>query len=235
MSKHSVRQLTPARLILGSAAAILAALVGWVAIRAGGPANADEPVIVHPTAALQAATLPPIDTPPPASAAASPSVSVPVSASASAPGSARTSPRGSSRASATASPSRSSSARPRASASASPTPSRAASPTPVNDLDATYTTTASWRDGFVGAVKIVNNGSVARDFTVTVTYPSGADLRIRGDWNGSAEASGNRVTLRGTALAPGASITAGYQASKDGNDSSRATGCTVGGGTCRVS
>ena len=85
------------------------------------------------------------------------------------------------------------------------------------------------------AHQIVNTGTVARDFTVTITYPAGTDLSIRGSWNGSAAAGGSTVTLRGGPLAPGASINAGFQAAKDGRDSSRATGCTVGGGSCRVS
>jgi hypothetical protein len=240
LPKHSARQFTPARLVLGSAAAILVALVGWVAVRAGGPAVADEPVIVQPSALggadLQAAegSLPPVieaapapgpspSGSPSASPSASPSTSPSVSASAS-PSAASPS---------AASPS--ASGKPKKSASPKPSASRLPSPSPsAGGLQVTYTTGASWRDGFIGNVRVVNNGPTARDFTVTITFASGSDLRIRSDWNVAAGVDGNRVTLRGGSLAPGASVSAGFQAAKDDDDSSKASGCTVVGGTCTV-
>ncbi|WP_328465440.1 cellulose-binding domain-containing protein [Actinoplanes sp. NBC_00393] len=224
MSKHSARQFTTARLVLSSAAAILVLLVGWIAFRAGGPAAADEPLIVQPSANLQAldASLPPVveaTTVP--SPAASPSVSPSPSARSASP-----------------SPSPSASRKPKKSPQPSISPSKAApspAPSPAGGLEVTYSNSASWRDGFIAAVRVVNNGSTARDFTITISYPSGTDLRIRGDWNGTAGADDNRVTLRGNSLAPGASINTGFQAAKDDDDSSRPSGCTVVGGTCTVS
>jgi hypothetical protein len=228
LSKHSARQFTTARLVLSSAAAILVLLVGWIAFRAGGPAAADEPLIVQPSANLQAldASLPPLVE---ATAVPAPVVSPSASPSPSAR-SASSSP--------SPSPSASASRKPKKSPQPSTSPTKAApspSPSPAGGLEVTYSNSASWRDGFIAAVRVVNNGSTARDFTVTISYPSGTDLRIRGDWNGTAGADGNRVTLRGNSLAPGTSINAGFQAAKDDDDSSRPSGCTVVGGTCRVS
>ncbi|MEV6299561.1 cellulose binding domain-containing protein [Actinoplanes sp. NPDC051861] len=222
LSKHSVSRLTPARLVLGFAAAILVALVGWVAVRAGAstPTDAGGPVIVQPSVPAE------VVVPQAVEASLTPSFSVsPSSPSPSVSRSPSPTPSKSRK------PKRSPSSSP---SSTAPSPSRSSSsppPAPVNVFDATYTTTASWRDGLIGSVRIVNNGSAPRDWTVTITYSG--DLSIRGEWNGRASASGSRVTLSGGPLAPGASVTAGYQASRNG--SSRATGCTIGGGSCRVS
>ncbi|KUL36738.1 cellulose binding domain-containing protein [Actinoplanes awajinensis] len=233
MSKHRDRQFFIARSVFGLAAAFLVGLVMWIAIRAGGPASADEnPVMVQPSAGLRAAestTLPLVTGPP--SAVASPSSSVSVSPSASP----STSPSASAAASAT--PSKSASPTPsKTSKSASPTPARTSpSPAAPKDLSATYGTSASWADGFIATVKVTNTGTTAHDFTVTLSYPSGAGVSVRGAWNGSASGSGNQITLRGNSLAPGRSITVGFQASKGAKDQVKPSGCTVGGGSCQVS
>ncbi|GIF12557.1 cellulose binding domain-containing protein [Actinoplanes teichomyceticus] len=238
MSKHRDRQFFIARSVFGLIGAVLVGLVGWIAVRAGGPASADDtPVIVQPSADLRAveSTVAPLLT---ASAVAAGSP-VP-SASPSAPVSSSASPSASASTSASVSPTPSrSSASPTPSTtskSATPSPSRTSpAPTASNDLSATYATTASWGDGFIATVKVVNNGSQAHDFTVTVSYPSGVGLNLRGAWNGSASASGNTVTIRGNSLAAGQSVTVGFQAGKATRERIRATGCAVTGGTCRVS
>jgi hypothetical protein len=226
LAKHASRQFILARLVLGSAAAVLVALVVWIAVVAGGSGSSGTPLLVQPSAALQAAgaSLP----------AAEPSteaVSVPPSPTPSASASSSASP----------SPSASKSASPSASASAKPKPSKTPSRTPSASLSPTttmavsYSTSAAWRDGFIAAVKVVNNGSAAREWSVTLTYPSNADVEVRGGWNASVSASGGTVTLRGNSLAPGASITAGFQGSKDVSDAVKPISCAVGGGSCRMS
>ena len=238
MPKHAVRQFTPARLILGLAAAILVVLVGLVAVRAdGGPAVAEGPKLVQPTGEptdLQAveASLPPATE----ALTVSPSVSPTASASASAPASPSPTPSRS----ASASPSASASVRPspapsKTAATPSPVPSKTTtSPAPVNTLNVSYSTTASWRDGFIAGVRVTNNGTTTRDFAVTLTYPGSGDIWIRSAWNASVDADDNQVTIRGTGLAAGSSISAGFQAGKDDGDSVRSVTCSVGGGSCRV-
>lgn len=99
----------------------------------------------------------------------------------------------------------------------------------------TYTTSASWRDGFIAAVRVVNNGTSARDWTVTLTYPASADIDVHGTWNASVSRSGDTVTLRGRSLAAGDSVTAGFQASKDTDGLVKPISCALGGGACRMS
>jgi hypothetical protein len=231
LAKHAIRQFILARLVLGSAAAVLVALVIWVAVVAGGSGSKGEPLMVQPTADLQAAAGSlPATAPSTESGAVTPSLTPPASASGSASPSPSTSVRASVSASASAKPSKSVSRTPSAS------PSRAASPTPTRDVfTVTYSTSATWRDGFIAAVRIVNNDTTARDWSVTLTYPSNADVEVRGAWNATAGVSGNTVTLRGGSLAGGSTITAGFQGTKDIGDAVKPVTCSVGGGSCRMS
>jgi hypothetical protein len=225
LAKHASRQFILARLVLGSAAAVLLALVAWIAVVAGGSGDSGKPLLVQPSAALQAAgeSLP-------AAEPSTESVSVPPSLTPSASVSSSPSP------SASASVSSSPSARPKPSRSPSRTPGTSPSPSPAaNTLAVTYSTSAVWRDGFIAAVKVVNNGPAAREWTVTLTYPSKADVEVRGGWNATVSASGGTVTIRGSSLAGGASITAGFQGSKDINDAVKPISCAISGGSCRMS
>lgn len=224
------------RAIFGSAAALLLGLVGWVAVRAGGGETnpGGQPLMVLPTGVVPAAaqgSLPPL--PPVESDPVTPSVSVSVSRTPSVSPSASRSPSASASASAPASVKPSKSA---IKPSAGTSPSRTPSPTPtVDTMAATYSTSASWRDGFITAIRVVNSGPAARDFTITLTYPSRAGVEVRGAWNATATRNGDTITLRGNSLAAGGSINVGFQASKQSRDSVRPSGCSVSGGSCRVS
>ncbi|WP_045743272.1 cellulose binding domain-containing protein [Actinoplanes rectilineatus] len=232
MSKHATRRFILARIVFGSGAAVLLALVGWVAIRAGGPAKADdEPLLVQPSvvAEAQAAALTP-PAPVPASPTVSASVSVSPSVSASAtPSKTSASPSGSATPSAT-----SASAKPsKTTAAASPTPSKT-TVAPADDLSVSYSNSASWRDGFIASIKVTNTGA-AKDFTINLSYPSDAGVRVRGGgWNVSVSGDDGRVTLTGSVNA-GATVNVGFQASKDSRNTVKPSACSVGGGTCSVS
>lgn len=237
MAKHAERQFIIARTVFGSAAALLLALVGWVAFRSGGgpDGGSGDPLLIQPTTTLQAVgdTLPTSAAPPVESARVSPSISAPASSS--------PTPSASTSSSASPSPSKSSASPTPSKTTGRPSPSVAASPSrttaapAVDTLAVTYSTSASWRDGFIAAVKVVNNGTTARDWTVTLSYPGSADIDVRGAWNASVDHSGDTVTLRGRSLAPGSSVTAGFQASKDTDDLVRPVSCALGGGACRMS
>ncbi|GAA1602830.1 cellulose binding domain-containing protein [Actinoplanes couchii] len=237
MAKHAPRHVLLSRVIFGSASAILLGLVGWVAVRAGGgDAEPDgKPLMVLPTGVVQAAaegSLPPL--PPTESDQVSPSVSVSARASRSpspsVPASRTPSVPASASPSASVKPSKSTSK-----PSAGTSPSRTVAPPPADTIAATYSTSASWRDGFITAIRVVNTGTAARDFTITLTYPSSADVEVRGAWNASASGNGGTVTLRGGTLPAGGSINVGFQAEKRSRDLVKPVSCTVGGGSCKVS
>ncbi|WIM97398.1 cellulose binding domain-containing protein [Actinoplanes oblitus] len=228
MSKHRDRQFFIARSVFGLAAAFLVGLVVWIAVRAGGPAEADDtPVIVQPSADLRAAesTTAPLLSAPPSAATparhASPSASVSPSVSPSAS------------ASPSASPSKSS-ASPSPSKSPKPSPSKTTvSPPAPQDLSATYSTVSSWDRAFVASVQITNRGSQAHDLSLTLTYPAGVSLG--GTWNARGSSSGSTITLGGVSVPPGRTITVGFQSSKTTTSKITPTGCTVVGGSCSVS
>jgi cytoskeletal protein RodZ len=261
LPKHADQKLTPARLILGFAAAVLVLLVGWIVIRSGGSAAGAEsdPQLIQPSAAdLQAVEnhIPLDEALATATAAPSVSSSVSPSTSASASPSAGSASPSAGRSSATPSvpgapgttggPGATAPTTP-AGGGATPTPEKTTTkapqptrttapppPPPADDFSVTYSTTASWRGGFIGAVRIENVSSESRDYTVTINYPSGSDVRLYGAWNTRASGGGEQVTLTGT-LRGGTTISAGFQGGKDGDRSLRSASCSVGGGSCRVS
>ncbi|WP_229071964.1 hypothetical protein [Actinoplanes sp. DH11] len=83
-------------------------------------------------------------------------------------------------------------------------------------------------------MRVVNSGSAARNFTVTISYPSANDVWVQGAWNASFDGDDNYITMSGS-VGGGKSLIAGFQAGKDSGDSVRSASCSVGGGTCRVS
>jgi hypothetical protein len=61
------------------------------------------------------------------------------------------------------------------------------------------------------------------------------NVRLLGTWNARGSQSGSNMTFTGGSLAPGASVTFGYQVSKTGRGNARPSGCSVVGGKCVVS
>ncbi|WP_433301208.1 cellulose binding domain-containing protein [Actinoplanes sp. CA-030573] len=220
-SKHSARALGPARVVLSGAVAVLVMLVVWVAVRAVGPAEAQQ----QPTVVLPSMPQVPVGLGPSASSSSpspSPSSSPSLSPSAS------------------ASPSR-----PRSSSSPSARPTRTrtatrpAAPATTTAAPATFSASlavgASWEQGYVGMVKVRNTGNVARSWTVTVSHSGLENLRFMGAWGARGTQSGDKIVLTGGPLAPGATASFGYQVSKTGRGNARPAGCTVVGGACSVS
>ncbi|GAA0532664.1 hypothetical protein GCM10010172_11820 [Paractinoplanes ferrugineus] len=215
--KHSARPLGPAQLVLSAAAAVLVMLVVWVAVRAVGPAEASR----QPAVAL-----------PVPSAVPAPSSAAPSWTPSTAPTPRRTS----------ASPARSVSPRPTEN-SARPTETkttrpatRKAPPPPAGaDLAATLNVPASWEQGYVAAVRVRNNGRTAQSFTVTVSNNGMTGARLTGTWNAGGTQSGTTMKFVGGPLQPGATVTFGFQVSKNGGGSARPSGCSVVGGTCGMS
>ncbi|WP_082771863.1 cellulose binding domain-containing protein [Actinoplanes sp. TFC3] len=217
--KHNPTLRLPRYSLIIVAATVLTLLVGWVAFRAAGPSRETSPRLVVPPPAsasvVPAAVVEPVPVTSP-----SPSLSPSISAS--------------------ATPSRSKSPSPSSSPSASPSrkpspspskarPSRSPSPTAAT-LTSRYRTTASWDTGFIGAISVTNTGSAPATWSVTVTYPSDAGVRITGAWN--AKVTG--ATFTGETLAPGATARFGFSANKQVRGKVAPTGCTAGGTSCRI-
>jgi cytoskeletal protein RodZ len=224
-AKHSARPLGPARIVLSAAAAVLVMLVVWVAVRAVGPAEASrQPSVVLPS--MPQVPLAPTSSATPAPApSASPSASPSRSRSRSAsPSPSRTSARPSSH---TPVPEKTTTKPPRAAPTTTPPPS--------DVFSAALSVPASWEQGYVGAVRVRNVGSGSRSWSVTVSHSGQDNLRLTGSWNARGSQSGDNLTFTGGPLAPGATITFGYQVSKSGRGNARPSGCSVVGGKCGVS
>ena len=217
--KHS-SSINPARLVFLSAVIVLVALVVWVAVRAVGPSR-DE--AAGPTVVLPSMPTIPVST------------ALPVSLRPSPPPSRSASPSPSRSASTSLSAHRSSS-----SPSSSPTPrvsrsSASPKPTASASFSVTVTVTASWDQGYVASVQVVNRGTKAASWSVSVSHSGLSGVRLTGTWNAQGSQSGSTFVFTGGSLAPGQSASFGYQAGKRGPGQARPSGCSVGGGSCRVS
>ena len=209
-AKHSARVFVTARLVLSVAAAVLVLLVGWIAVRAVGPAEASR----QPSVVLPSMPKVPLGQPGPVTPA--PSRSAPVSPSAA-------------RSSAAARTSRPvpSSARP-----SSRPPS--SSPAAREDVAATLSVGANWEQGYVAAVRITNDGDRPVRWRVTVSHTGDGELRLRNVWNADGDQSGTDLVFQGGSLEPGATLSFGYQTAKRGRGDIRPAGCNAVGGTCTM-
>ena len=208
---------------IGGAATLLVVLVSWVAVRAVGPTQPDTrvPLMVQPTMPLAAGAEPSLV----ASARPSGTPSATPSASPSAtPASRSASPSASKRR--TSKPSATKPKRPR---KATPPPSPAAT------FTGTYSAGGSWERGFIGAVQVTNKSGPARRWTVKITFADRAGVRVGNTWNARVDRQGNTFVFTGEPLAPGASTTLGFQASKQVRGKIEPTACTVDGASCRLS
>jgi hypothetical protein len=202
---------------IAGAATLLVVLVSWVAIRAVGPAEADQrvPLMVQPTIPL---------------ATAAPSVVplasvAPLSAAPSTSSSSSTHP---------ASPS----ASPAVPASRKPTkkaaPRRTTAPPAAASFTAAYRLGSTWDRGFVAGMTVTNKKGPARGWTVRITYGSEAGVRLDDVWNADVSREGDTFVLTGGPLAPGASVTVGYRASKQVRSQIQPSACTVDGTACEL-
>jgi hypothetical protein len=205
---------------IAAAATLLILLVSWVAVRAVGPARQDDrtPLMVQPTIPIGEAApsvIPWGDPPSPASVDLEPVASASPSASRSR----------------TAAPTK-----PAAKATTTkPAPRRTTKPAPPPAaFSARYSVSSSWDHGFVSSVQVTNTGGTAGNWSVTVTFDSRARVRINNAWNAQLARQGDSNVFTGGPLAPGASVTFGFDASKRTWRRVQPTGCTINGTPCRL-
>ncbi|WP_432834751.1 cellulose binding domain-containing protein [Dactylosporangium sp. CA-092794] len=91
---------------------------------------------------------------------------------------------------------------------------------------AAYKVTNQWGNGFNGEVAVTNTGTAAlAGWTVTFTFPG--NQQITNGWNGVFGQTGTAVTVRNAdyngAVAPTASVAAGFGASYSGTNTAPAT------------
>lgn len=104
---------------------------------------------------------------------------------------------------------------------------------PGTGCSVNYTANA-WNDGFTADVRITNNGSsTINGWTLTYNLPSGQ--QITNTWNATVSQSGSAVTARNISwngtIAPGGSVSFGYQGTLSGSYSSP-TAFSLNGTAC---
>jgi hypothetical protein len=98
----------------------------------------------------------------------------------------------------------------------------------------TYTTNSQWPGGFTAQVVIGNSGSSAiSSWSLAFTFPG--DQKITSNFNGGFSQTGETATLTNAsyngAIAPGGSITDGFQGTWTNSDAAP-TAFTLNGATC---
>jgi hypothetical protein len=97
-----------------------------------------------------------------------------------------------------------------------------------------YTRNSEWPGGFTAQVVITNTGKTAMtSWSLTFTYPG--DEKVTSNFNGGFSQTGENVTLTNAsyngAIAPGASVTDGFQGSWTSNDALPAS-FSINGAAC---
>jgi hypothetical protein len=103
---------------------------------------------------------------------------------------------------------------------------------PTGALAARYVVSSSWETGFVGGVLVTNPTGAPLSWRVVVSHDPGAGVRVTTTWNADLTRSGSTAVFTGGPLAPGASQTFGFEATKQVTGSVRPTDCTVNGVAC---
>ncbi|MFE7410729.1 glycosyl hydrolase family 18 protein [Streptomyces laurentii] len=101
----------------------------------------------------------------------------------------------------------------------------------ATSASATYTKTQDWGTGFGASWTVKNTGTTAiSSWTVEWDYPAGT--AVTSAWDATVTSSGNHWTAKNLgwngSLAPGASISFGY----NGSGSGAPTGCKINGASC---
>jgi hypothetical protein len=84
-------------------------------------------------------------------------------------------------------------------------------------------------------VKVTNTGKKAGAWSLSVSHSAVSDLRLYGTWNAQGSQHGTTFVFSSGTLSPGQSASFGYQAGARTRTQLKPAGCSVAGGSCRVS
>jgi hypothetical protein len=84
-------------------------------------------------------------------------------------------------------------------------------------------------------VQVVNNGTKAGSWSVSVSHGAVSGLKLYTTWNAQGSQQGSTFVFTAGSLEPGRSASFGYQAGARTRDRLKPSGCSVSSGSCRVS
>jgi Cellulose binding domain len=121
-----------------------------------------------------------------------------------------------------------------------PSPSKKPATTPpkpkkTGNLIASYAVGSNWDTGFIAAITVTNNTGADVWPTVRVHNAPADGVRVNQVWTGSVTRDGDTVVFSAGKLAPGGTMTIGFDATKNAGPKALPSSCTIDGGTCRVS
>jgi Cellulose binding domain len=127
-------------------------------------------------------------------------------------------------------------ATPEASPTRPPLPRRTTQPPPAPPLTGRYAVVESFRDSFIGEVRVTNTSASARAWTVRLRFPAGVG-GVRAFWVDKArqprlQRSGDLLTFTsGAPVAAGKAAQLRFQLDRDGS-AEKPTTCSVNGAPC---
>ena len=117
----------------------------------------------------------------------------------------------------------------------SPAPRTTTTPPGTADLTARYIVYTSWDEGLVVGIEVTNHSRNARPWSVKVVHQRSDGVRVTEVWNAELEQGGATTNVfTGGDLAPGATLTLGFKATKSVTRAVRPTTCVVGRVACQV-
>jgi hypothetical protein len=84
-------------------------------------------------------------------------------------------------------------------------------------------------------VQVVNTGTKAGNWSVSVSHTAVSGLRLYTTWNAQGSQHGSTFVFTSGSLEPGKSASFGYEAGAHARDRLKPSGCSVSSGSCRVS
>ena len=116
-----------------------------------------------------------------------------------------------------------------------PTPRPTTAPSRGADLTARYIVYTSWDEGFVVGIEVTNHSRRALPWSVKVIHDRSDGVRVKELWNADLKQGGATTNVfTGGDLAPGATLTFGFKATKWVTRPVRPTTCVVGRTPCRI-
>jgi cellulase/cellobiase CelA1 len=114
------------------------------------------------------------------------------------------------------------------------TPPQTPGSVPDGGLTARYAVSSSWDTGFVAGVTVANPTGQALSWRIVLTHAAAERVAVADFWNAALTRSGTSLIFTGGPLAPGATQTFGFEATKGVPGPVRPRSCTVNRAACVV-
>lgn len=105
--------------------------------------------------------------------------------------------------------------------------------TPAGSVTARYIVYSSWPDGFTTGIELANHTGTTQTWKLKLVHERADGVRVKELWNATLQQGGATTNVFvGGALAPGATLNFGFNASKTSRNAVHPTSCTINNRAC---